>query len=93
MEDKSVGDQQRFLSLIRPAQEESAVKHRILAILRQPAFHRKSRLNTMIAELKMQSAPADFIQVIGCLKNDDVARKARELLEKRAGPLDGVVIL
>jgi hypothetical protein len=37
----------------------------------------------MVAELQMQSVPADFIRAIGCLLDDDVAEKARELLGKQ----------
>ena len=81
MADKSVGDQALFISLIRAAREDADIGDRLQVILGQPDFHRKSLLNTLIAELKMQSAPADFIRAIACLLDDDVARKARELLD------------
>jgi hypothetical protein len=82
MADKSVANQELFVALIRTAQEDAGIRDRLRAILRQPAFHRKSLLNTLIAELKMQSAPAEFIQAIACLLDDAVARKARELLDE-----------
>ena len=82
MADKSVADQELFISLIRTAQEDAVIRKRIMAILRQPVFHRKSMLNTLIAELKMQSAPAEFVQAIACLFDDDVAAKAWELLDR-----------
>ena len=81
MPDKSVADQEMFVSLIRTAREDADIRGRLQAILHQPAFHRKSMLNTLIGELKMQSAPAEFIQAIACLLDDAVARKARELLD------------
>jgi hypothetical protein len=83
MAEKSVADHEPFVSLIRTAQEDAAIRSRLRAILDQPPFHRKSPLNTMVAELQMQSVPADFIRAIGCLLDDDVAEKARELLGKQ----------
>ena len=82
MTDKSVADQELFVSLIRTAREDADIRGRLQAILRQPAFHRKSMLNTLVAELKMQSAPAEFIEAIACLLDDGVARKVRELLDE-----------
>lgn len=82
MSDNSVAEQEMFVSLIRTAREDADVRGRLRAILHQPAFHRKSMLNTLIGELKMQSAPAEFIQAIACLLDDAVARKARELLDE-----------
>jgi hypothetical protein len=81
MADKSAADQKLFISLIRVAQKDAGIRDRLRAILHQPAFHRKSMLHTLIAELKMQSAPAEFIRAIACLLDDAVARKARELLD------------
>lgn len=82
MADIKVADQELFVSLVQTAKEDEAIRSRLRAILRQSAFHRKSMLNTLIAELKIQSAPAEFVQAIACLLDDDVARKARELLDE-----------
>ena len=79
---KSIADHKPFVVLIRSTQRDPAIGSRIRVILDQPPFHRKSLLNTLVAELKLQSAPADFVQAIACLLDDDVARKARELLDE-----------
>ena len=82
MTERSFADQKSFITLIRAAQEDAALRERLLAILQQPGFHRKSLLNTLIAELSVQSAPAELVQAVACLLNDDVAEKARELLNE-----------
>jgi|GEM_PF-1338794 len=82
MADKTVADQKVFVSLIRTAQEDAALRSRLRMILAQPPFHRRSLLNTLLEELKLQSAPADFVRAIACLLEDDVASKARELLDE-----------
>ncbi len=82
MADKSVAEHEAFVSLIRTAQQDPAIRSRLRAILDQPPFHLKSLLNTMVAEMQLQSAPADFVRAIACLLNDDVAQKARELLDE-----------
>lgn len=82
MADKSVSEHEAFVSLIRTAQQDPAIRSRLRAILDQPPFHRKSLLNTMVAEMRLQSAPADFVRAIACLLDDDVAQKARELLDE-----------
>ena len=81
MTEKSVADHETFVSLIRTALKDKDIGSRLRAILHQPPFHRKSLLHAMLADLKLQSAPPDFIQAIACLLDDEVATKARKLLD------------
>jgi hypothetical protein len=85
--EKSIADHETFVTLIRTAQEDAAIGSRLRAILGQPPFHRRSLLHTLVAELQMQSAPADFVRAVAFLLEDDVARKARDLLNA-SGPTD-----
>ena len=78
---RPVGGNESFVSLIRTALEDEGVRGRLRAILSQPPFHRHSLLNTLVADLKMQQAPTDIIRAIACLLDDEVAEKARELLD------------
>lgn len=83
MSEKSVGDHEAFVALIRTAREDPDVRKKLQVILDQPPFHRRSLLNTLVAELRVQSAPAGFIRAVACLPDDEVARKARELLSEK----------
>lgn len=77
---KTVGDSDAFVTLMRVAQEDAAVRKTLSGILGQPPFHRKSLLNTLVAEMKLKGAPADFVAAISALLDDAVADKAREMI-------------
>ena len=76
----SVADNEVFVTLLRVAKEDSAIRSQLGGILAQPPFHRKSLLNALIAEMKMNSAPTDFVNAIACLLDDAVAARAKELI-------------
>lgn len=75
-----VSDNETFVTLIQLAQEDEGIRRTLIAILSQDEFNRKSMLNTLIQEMKLKSAPADFVGAIGALLDDDVARKASEMI-------------
>jgi len=77
---KSVGDNETFVTLIRVAQEDPEVRKTLAGILGQSPFHRKSLLNTLIQEMKLKGAPADFVFAIGALLDEAVAQQAAELI-------------
>ena len=79
---KAVGDNETFVTLIRVAQEDPEVRTTVTGILGQTPFHRRSLLNTLVEELKLKKAPADFICAISALLDDDVAERARRMLQK-----------
>jgi hypothetical protein len=74
-------DNETFVSLMRVAQEDPNIRRVIVGILTQSPFNRQSMLNTLIAEMKLKSAPVDFIQAIASLLDDDVANKVPRLLK------------
>jgi hypothetical protein len=78
---RTVGDDETFVSLMRVAQEDPNIRRVILGILAQSPFNRQSMLNTLIAEMKLKSAPVDLIQAIAPLLDDDVANKVAQLLK------------
>jgi hypothetical protein len=78
---RTVGDDETFVSLMRVAQEDPDIRRVIVGILAQSPFNRQSMLNTLIAEMKLKSAPVDFIRAIASLLDDDVAIKAARLLK------------
>ena len=77
---KTVGDNEVFVTLIRVAQEDADVRRTLIGILKQPPFHRKSMLNTLIQTMKAQRAPAEFVAAIAALLDDEVAQKAAEVI-------------
>jgi len=79
---RSLADNETFVTLLRVAQEDSKIRNQLVAILRQPPFHRQSLLNTFLAEMTLQSAPKDFVQAIAALFDDEVAAKALDMLKR-----------
>ena len=79
---KSVADHEPFVSLIQTAREDASIRTKLLAILDQPPYHRKSLLRSFVADMKLQSAPADFVRAVAFLLDDDIAEKARDLLKE-----------
>jgi len=79
---KTVGENDGFVSLMQVAQEDNEIRSRLLAILNQPEFHRKSMLHTFIQDMKLRSAPLELISAIKCLLDDAVAGRALDLLQK-----------
>jgi hypothetical protein len=69
-----------FITLMRVAQENPDIRQTLAVILHQPPFHRKSLLNTLIREITLKGAPADFISAMNELLNDDVAEKLAEFI-------------
>ena len=77
---KSVGDNEAFVTLIRVAQDDPEVHATLAAILRQPPFHRKSLLNTVLQDMKARSAPKHLISAMTELLDDAVAEKVAEVI-------------
>jgi hypothetical protein len=77
---KSVGDNDAFVTLIRVAQDDPEIHQTLMAILRQPPFHRKSLLNTLLQDMRAQGAPKNLISAIAELLDDAVAEKVAEAI-------------
>ena len=77
-----LGENDAFVTLIRVSQEDPDMKKTLSGILAQSSFHRKSLLNTMIAEMKLKSAPIDFVNAISALLDDGVAEKVRDVIQR-----------
>jgi hypothetical protein len=80
--EKTVGDNETFVALIRLGQEDPDVRKTLGAILGQPPFHRKCLLNTLVEEMKLKGAPMDFISAVAALLDDEVAQKAKEMIQR-----------
>jgi len=80
---KSVGDDDNFVSLIQVAREDANIRQQLLSILSQERKKRGSILNSYINDLQLKKAPVEFIAAIACLLQDDIADKALEILKER----------
>ena len=77
---RSVGDNDAFVTLVKVAQDDPEIRQTLVAILRQPPFHRKSLLNTLLQDMRAQGAPKNLISAITELLNDVVAEKVAEAI-------------
>ena len=78
---ESVGDNASFVTMILAAREDAAMNEILDAILALPPSQRKALINTLTADMKKNAAPAEFIEAIAYLQDDEVAQKVREALE------------
>ncbi|XOV81032.1 MAG: hypothetical protein ACFHVJ_08785 [Aestuariibacter sp.] len=65
-----------FIYLIRAAEEEKSVRETLLKILTLAPRSRKAAITKLIADLKFQKAPSDFIEAIAYLLDDQIADSA-----------------
>ena len=79
----TVGDNDAFVTLIQVAKEDADIRKQLQAILTQPTFHRNSLLNMLISQMKLKSAPPDFIAAIVSLLDDEVATKTIEVINDK----------
>jgi hypothetical protein len=76
----SVGENRDFVNLIRVAQEDAGIRTQLLGILSLDEFNRKSALNTWLEDMRLKRAPGQLVSAVNCLLDDDVAKKALEVL-------------
>jgi len=76
----SIGDNASFVTMILAAREDPAIRETLEVILALPASQRRSCITTLTADMKKRAAPADFIEAIAYLQDDEVAQKVREAL-------------
>jgi hypothetical protein len=77
---QSIAGNEAFVTLIQVAQEDPDVKEQLSSILRLNDFHRKSALNTFLQEMQLKQAPKEFVSAIASLLDDEIAKKALEML-------------
>ena len=81
---RPVAENETFVTMIVAAQEDKAMRDRILAIARLTSFHRQSLINSLITDLRMHGKKtSSLVSAIACLKDDHVALKTIETLTKQ----------
>jgi len=78
-------DDETFVSLIQLAREDSEMGQTLQGLLGLDDFNRKSLLGSWIEEARLRGAPEEFVRALGYLRDDDIARQARELLADGTG--------
>ena len=81
MNDRTVGDNETFVTLMRVAQEDQAIQSTLATILALESFQRKSMLNTLLGDMKLKGAPPEFLAALESLLDDAVAQRAAELIK------------
>lgn len=77
---KPIVDNEKFIDLMRVACEKPDVRKKLKIILNLDSFNRQSILNTWLRDLKLQSAPNDFIEALSFFLDDAIAEKALEVI-------------
>ncbi|MCB1693866.1 MAG: hypothetical protein KDI19_13950 [Pseudomonadales bacterium] len=74
-----------LVDLIQVASTDETIRTQLIAILSQDDFTRQSMINTWLAELRLESAPAALIRALADLIDNDKARTALALLTRQKG--------
>ncbi|MDZ7684790.1 MAG: hypothetical protein U5O39_07075 [Gammaproteobacteria bacterium] len=72
-----------LVTLMAAAREDMAMRQHLLLLLTHEDFQRQSLINSWVAEMRMQGAPACLIRAISSLADNDCAYRAREILDLR----------
>jgi len=75
-----LAEDETFILLMQVAAEEPEVGERLRKLLALDDFNRKSLLGSWIAEARLKGAPESFVRALGYLRDDSIARQARELI-------------
>ncbi len=78
----SVADDEDFIRFMQVAREDPEIHKRLISILSQDDFNRQSLLNTWIADLELQNAPAELRRTLTYLLDGEVSGTALQLLEE-----------
>ena len=73
-------DDEPFVQLMAVAREDAEIRERMISILEQAPFERKSSLKTWIRSMQLQQAPESFVHSISYLLDNDTAETALKLL-------------
>ncbi|ACL02447.1 hypothetical protein Dalk_0742 [Desulfatibacillum aliphaticivorans] len=78
---KPVSENETFVALMQLARRDPDFREQISAILSMDDFHRKSALNSITDNMRMQNAPKDLVRAMESLADDAVAERALELIK------------
>ena len=76
----SVSEIESFVTLLRVACEDPAIRATLVKLLAQPNDQRHGMIHFLVQEMSAKGAPTDLIAAIECLQDDAVAQKAGEVI-------------
>ncbi len=76
-----IADNESFIRLVQVARDDAEIKNVLLDILKAGSFNRISLLNTYIDKMTLQKAPQDFINALGYLREDDIAKQVLDIIQ------------
>lgn len=71
-----------LVSLIRAAQETPSLAERLAKLLSLVPSQRNQRLDIWIAQATSSDAPAEFVSALRLLKENELALKAKQMLQE-----------
>ena len=71
-----ITENETFIRLIQAAQDDPEFRMQIVSILSLDSFNRKSVLNTLIDNMRLNNESEDLIEAFASLRDDDVAEVA-----------------
>ena len=77
---KPVSENEAFVILVQVAEEDAALRLKLIDILSHPPVHRQAVLHFYIDGMKKMGAPDTFVSAVACLLKDAVAERVLELL-------------
>ncbi len=78
----TVGENESFVLLMRAAQEDSDFSKKVCTVLAMPEFHRKSAINSMVDNMKLNGISPNIVSAIASLIDNKVAEDALKLLQE-----------
>lgn len=72
---------EQFINLIRVAEDDDAIRATLLSVLRLHPSRRIKAVEELLAKIETEGAPAELIEAITPLCEDQIAQKALEFLE------------
>jgi len=80
MTQRTVGEIDGFIDMIRAACENEEINQTLEKILSLPAPDRREMVRNLVTELSSKKSPVSLVEAIACLASDDVATKAYEVI-------------
>ena len=78
---RSDSDDSAFIGIMRVAREDPSVRATLITILSLENFQRSSALGSLVDQMKLQSAPKEFVDALELFHRDEIAVKALKMLQ------------
>jgi len=80
MTQRTAGEIEGFIDMLRAAREDEEINSILQEILALPNPDRREMIRILVTDLKNKKAPDKLVEAIGCLVSDDIAEKASNVI-------------